>query len=49
MARHQCVIFALAAAKSVLCRADFYSHKRVGRMNDVCPDVDAVDLFDLEQ
>ncbi|CZW14314.1 Uncharacterised protein [Enterobacter hormaechei] len=49
MTRHQGVIFALTAAQGILSRPNFYAHQRVGRVNDVCPDVDAVDLFDLQQ
>ena len=49
MACHQSVIFALAAAKGVLSRPHLYPHQRVCRVNDIGPDVNAVDFLNLEQ
>ncbi|CAM4021809.1 hypothetical protein ENCL6085_26270 [Enterobacter cloacae subsp. cloacae] len=49
MARHQRVIFALTASQRVLGRPHFHPYQRVSLVNDVCPDVDTVDLFDLQQ
>lgn len=33
----------------ILCRPDFYAHQRVGRVDDIRTDVNAVDLFYLQK
>lgn len=49
MAGHQSVIFALAATKGVLSRPHLYPHQRVCRVNDIGPDVNAVDFLNLQK